>query len=265
MKSHGKMLLLLKLLTLFALEVSAFVPIVPSQVSLSSKAGRSSRVAIRQQSKLGLSFGTVLHQATSVLTPSLIASKILPVGAGIFALTNYHVKLQRTESQGKNATTWRSSQEETRVEWSLFVRETEGWLYAVQTLRNAITANTFLATTVLSLLTVITGKLWDTTLKEGGKLYPRMQFTALAVSLLRSAYEFLQSARLMTHAGFMFPVCKDKAVDDIMRKASVAQWLGLRWLYIGGTVMVWTIGGEVSFFLASLVMLRFFRAIDQAP
>jgi hypothetical protein len=271
MKSHGKMLLLLKLLTLVALEVSAFVPIVPSsQVSLSSKACSSSaarRRPRRHESKLDLSFGTAMHQATSVLTPSLIASKILPVGAGIFALTNYHVQLQRTESsQSKNnATSWRSAQAETRVEWAQHVRETKGWLYAIQTLRNAITANTFLATTVLSLLTVITGKLWDTTLKEGGKLYPRMQFTALAVSLLRSAYEFLQSARLMTHAGFMFPVCKDKAVDDIMRKASVAQWLGLRWLYIGGTVMVWTIGGEVSFFLASLVMVRFFRAIDQAP
>lgn len=192
-----------------------------------------------------------------------VPTKLLPVGAGIFALARYHTDLGRREDAG--AVTWRVSQAGTREEWSKYVRETEGWLYAVQTLRNAITTNTFLATTVLTLLTVITGRVWSTTLQVGS-LYERIQFTTVAVSMLRSAYEFLQSVRLMTHAGFMFPVVKEGTkVDNIMRKSSFSQWLGLRWLYIGGTMMVWTLGGEISFLIASLVMLRFFHIIDKAP
>jgi len=186
--------------------------------------------------------------------------KTAPVSVGVLSLLAYHKLLHRREMAGE--ATWRTSQADTRQTWARFVRKSEGWLYAVQTLRNAITANTFLATTVLSLLTVITGKLWTSSIK--GDPYQRLQFATVALSMLRSAYEFLQSARLMTHAGFMFPTVGEET-DEIMRKSTIAQWMGLRWLYIGGTFMVWILGGEKAFMVACLLMTRFFWNIDKAP
>jgi hypothetical protein len=247
--------------------------------------GTSSAAATSSSTQISLSLTAASGVTKALLTPRLICSKILPVVTGCGAMLFYHTDLQRREVQN-NVVTWRTAQADTRVAWSQHVRDTEGWLYAVQTLRNAITANTFLATTVLSLLTVITGKLWSTIAAATTKTaagstsaatmfsqhyYPRLQFATVALSMLRSAYEFLQSARLMTHAGFMFPVFKESTengtnkVDSILRKSSMAQWLGLRWLYIGGTMMVWTMAGEMPFLVTSVVMVRFFRTIDQAP
>ena len=86
------------------------------------------------------------------------------VTAAILLLTSYHVHLYRKEHAGRR--TWRSAQADTREAWAQYVRNTQDWTYAIQTLRNAITAQTFLATTVLSLLTVISGRLWDSTTKQ---------------------------------------------------------------------------------------------------
>jgi hypothetical protein len=83
--------------------------------------------------------------------------------------------------------------------------------------------------------------------------------------MLSSAYEFLQSARLMTHAGFMFPATKGDKVDLIMRKSENAQWLGLRWLYISLAVICWIVCGEGGLLASSLAMLQFFRKIDRVP
>jgi hypothetical protein len=187
----------------------------------------------------------------------------LCVAGGLAALIGYHIRLHRQEVvAGQDS--WRSRQAATRVAWSEFVLQSEGWLYAVQTLRNAITANTFLATTVLTLLTVISGKLWTTA--SLGCFYAKLQFASIVLCMLLSAYEFLQSARLMTHAGFMFPVVKsDKAVIDIMRKASIAQWLGLRWLYLSAAGIAWRTLGEAPFLAVSLALTVFFRYIDRVP
>lgn len=188
------------------------------------------------------------------------------VGSGAL-LTVYHLRLYLRDRNGDRS--WRSVQATTRERWSKHVRQTESWLYAIQTLRNAITAQTFLATTVLSLLTVISGRLWEI-LKQPSSGIARqtliVQFTSVAVSMLTSAYCFLQSARLMTHAGFMFPVNPSSTqVDRIMRKSENAQWLGLRCLYISGSLLSWIVGGSRTFFIASLLLTAFFRSIDQAP
>ena len=111
-----------------------------------------------------------LSRPSTHATLSTAASPAVPVSIGVLALVQYHRNLQKREDQGES--TWRTAQADTRADWASHVRETSGWLYAVQTLRNAITANTFLATTVLSLLTVITGKLWTTSVQ--GTLYQRL-------------------------------------------------------------------------------------------
>lgn len=190
--------------------------------------------------------------------------------SALIILIGYHVLLQRKEqaaarSGNNEETSWRVRQAATRVAWSNFVRSTEGWLYAIQTLRNAITANTFLATTVLTLLTVVSGKLWKSSNGLFIRIQKRFQFASVALCMLLSAFEFLQSARLMTHAGFMFPVVpKDQDVSDIMRKSSVAQWLGLRWLYSSVAMIVWTVAeSAVPFLVVAIALTLFFRRIDQ--
>jgi len=210
------------------------------------------------------------------LTPSIVTtslnSDVVDFAAVIFGcliLAVYHLQLYRLESQGEKRT-WRSTQADNREKWSSFVRKTEGWLYAVQTLRNAITAQTFLSTTVLSLLTVITGRLWEIIRKLDAKSdyrkYLIVQLTMVASSMLTSAYHFLQSARLMTHAGFMFPIDpKSTKVDRIMRKTQNAQWLGLRWLYLSAATISWVVGGPKIFLVSSLLLTTFFQKIDRVP
>jgi len=210
------------------------------------------------------------------ISPSAIAllpySGVVDFAAVIFGcltLAVYHLLLYRVETQG-NKRTWRSSQADNREEWSRFVRKTEGWLYAVQTLRNAITAQTFLSTTVLSLLTVITGRLWEIIRNLDGKSdyrkYLVTQLIMVASCMLTSAYHFLQSARLMTHAGFMFPLdTKTTKVDRIMRKTQNAQWLGLRFLYLSAAMISWVVGGPKIFLAASLLLTVFFQKIDRVP
>jgi hypothetical protein len=201
--------------------------------------------------------------------PAVVVSTGLLRGCTVFTaiaiLSGYHIDLHLRERAG--TPTWRSTQASTREQWSRYVRENQLWLYAIQTLRNAITANTFLATTVLSVLTVISGKLWEMVRQPGtvGRQRLIVQFTCVAVCMLTSAYQFLQGARLMTHAGFMFPVATGTNVDAIMRKSEISQWLGLRWLYVSLGMIIWTVGGERAFLLSSLALFQFFKSIDRVP
>lgn len=196
----------------------------------------------------------LLPSSKSVLVPS---KRVACVGGGIVSLAVYHLVLLTSKRPN-----WKTVQADTRHAWATHVHETEGWLYAVQTMRNAITACTFLSTTVLSLLTVITGKLLQQT---ESSIYGRLRFTILALTMLISAFEFLQSARLLTHAGFMFPVVASETVAVLLRKSSIAQWLGLRWLYLSVAGSVWLLAGEIPFLWTSLLLVVFFRSIDQAP
>lgn len=159
---------------------------------------------------------------------------VASLGAAIHAW--YHWQLCRREAAGH--ATWRGEMAANRAEWAGFVVETSGWLYAVQTLRNAITANTVLATAMLSLFSIVRTQIrqarftWRLLLQWGS-----VAWVITSLCLLRSAYEFLQSARLMTHAGFMFPTTAagEEAdgfptktdVEKLMVKSEMSQWAGL--------------------------------------
>lgn len=140
-------------------------------------------------------------------------------------------------------------------------------------MRNAITAQTFLASTVLTILTVVSGRMWDVVKVSVGWDRKRAvaQFVGVGVCLLLSAHEFLLSARFMTHAGFMFPVAgkdgtiPESAVDEVIGKSQSSQWLGLRMLYLGINTIVWILGGEYAFGVSSVVFWRFFASIDKPP
>ena len=139
------------------------------------------------------------------------------ISSSIAILSGYHINLFNKE-RNSSTKTWRQYQADTREDWSRHVRETEGWLYAIQSMRNAMVAQQFLATTVLSLLTLITGKMWDilrvTTIQWERRLLI-VQIVSISMPMLFSSYQFLQGVRLMTHAGFMFPVKNDTRVDNV--------------------------------------------------
>lgn len=172
----------------------------------------------------------------------------------------------------------------TRKIWSRHVLETEGYLYAVQALRNAITANTFLASTSITLFTFTAGY-FNQVLKQAASfdVVTVVQFTSMLALLLASAYSFSQSARLMTHATFMFPVvgkdndacnvhvsdCSEfltsETIEDTMMRSEDRQWLGLRYLYLAFSVVIWILGGEWAFLFTSTALTRFFAKIDGPP
>lgn len=196
-----------------------------------------------------------------------LATQIILISSSVLMLSVYHIYLMIQERSSKKKT-WRQYQADAREDWARHVRNEKGWLYAVQTLRNAITAQTFLATTTLSLLTLITGKLWDVLRNLARGSERRMltvQLISVALCMLSSAYYFLQGVRLMTHAGFMFPVSEGTKVDNMMRNTENCQWLGLRWMYISLGPIAWSVGGSRALFVVSLVLLIFFRQIDRQP
>jgi len=226
-----------------------------------------------------------------MLDPGIITAaastqgRAFAIAAGVGVHLNYLGQLKRKEAAG--VPIWSSTQAATRVAWAQHVFATSGWLYAIQTLRNAITANTFLASTMVSLFTFITGFLYQVLIKDF-QWRVLLQFSSVAALLLCSAYEFLQSARLMTHAGFMFPVAADDcapsdgagqlaslgprptrltqlAVEKVMYKSEITQWAGLRFLYLAVNASAWILGGEWVFCLACLLMTRFFVALDRPP
>lgn len=215
-----------------------------------------------------------LHALSNIVTGSTITnphlSTFLDVSfttSSVVLLVVYHLVLFEKE---KSKQTWRLYQASIREEWAIYVRDTEGWLYAIQSLRNAMTAQTFLASTVLSLLTLITGRLWEMLRTTTNKVERRlliMQTFSIAFTMLSSAYQFLQGVRLMTHVGFMFPVIKkdDLKVNKLMRKTEMCQWLGLRWCYISVAPIFWAVGGSRAFFLSSILLTIFFRIIDKLP
>lgn len=87
----------------------------------------------------------ITHLNASV-SPSV---NIALISSSIAILSGYHIDLFRAE-KNSNTKTWRQYQADTREDWARHVRETEGWLYAIQSMRNAMVAQQFLATTVLS-------------------------------------------------------------------------------------------------------------------
>lgn len=244
-------------------DVACFVP--SSKASILVQPWRNQLVPSKGTSTSVLSApAQSVSSITAAVPPKLQAVLVI---SSVMILTFYHINLFVKERLSKEKT-WRAYQAETREDWARHVRNTEGWLYAVQTLRNAITAQTFLATTVLSLLTLITGKLWDIlrTLSRGAeKRLLTVQLISVALTMLFSAYQFLQGVRLMTHAGFMFPVSEGTKVDNIMRRSQNCQWLGLRWMYLSLGPITWAVGGSRAFFVTSICLLQFFRKIDRKP
>mmetsp|Transcript_28686 Transcript_28686/g.60849 ORF Transcript_28686/g.60849 Transcript_28686/m.60849 type:complete len:275 (-) Transcript_28686:196-1020(-) len=209
----------------------------------------------------GRSATTQLH---AHLSPAV---NVALISSSVAILSGYHVNLLQKELN-EDTKTWRQYQADIREDWARHVRETEGWLYAIQSLRNAITAQTFLASTVLSLLTLITGRMWEILRATSDRWERRLltvQLANVSMFMLLSAYQFLQGARLMTHAGFMFPVVKDSRVDNIMRKTQNSQWLGLRWMYMSLAPISWVVGGSRAFFIVACLLFLFFRSIDKQP
>jgi uncharacterized membrane protein len=252
----------------------------------SSQAALALYANSNSNTQLKASAADLTDMTTSITSATVpIRIQVVLVISSFVFLAGYHIHLFWKENRGIKKT-WRQYQADIREDWSKHVRQTEGWLYAIQALRNAISAQTFLATTVLSLLTLITGKIWDIlrsteTIHVLERQLLTIQLACIALPMLFSAYQFLQGVRLMTHAGFMFPVYSNNnnnnnnsnsndnqdntKVDKIMRQTQNCQWLGLRLMYISLGPICWVVGGSRAFFISSIGLLQFFRSIDRQP
>ena len=125
---------------------------------------------------------------------------------------DYHRGLWKAETAGKPS--WVSAQARIRANWARYVvrgGSTETFLYASETLKNAIHSTTVLASTMSGLFTLVIGLL----LQAQQSLEAKARLAIVAMLLLCSAYEFLQSARLLTHVSFMFPIVnRNFAVEE---------------------------------------------------
>ena len=54
-------------------------------------------------------------------------------------------------------------------------------------------------------------------------------------------------------------------MDAMIRKSEIKQWLGLRYLYLSLSAIVWAMGGETMFLVSSVALVLFFRNIDLVP
>ena len=204
-------------------------------------------------------------------------SRAAALALAVATQARYHIVLAARERGG--AVSWKATQAEARRRWTRHVFATEGWLYAVQTLRNGISANTFLASTVLTLFTLSCGSFLGAAPARRSRV-ALAQIGAAGVCLLSSAYAFSQSARLMTHAGFMFPVAADcggeacgvddaalarDVVERVVVRSHKLQWVGWRALYLSAAVGAWVLGGEGAALAASLALAAFFAREDRCP
>mmetsp|Transcript_68383 Transcript_68383/g.154683 ORF Transcript_68383/g.154683 Transcript_68383/m.154683 type:complete len:251 (-) Transcript_68383:369-1121(-) len=189
------------------------------------------------------------------------ASAVIGGGVNLFL---YHRNLAVKEEKGIK--TWRKTLGDARRAWAQHVFEEKAWLYAIQALRNAITANTCLASLVLSLFTLLVGFVLS-------NRHYLVEFSPVVFLLLASAYKFSQSARIMNHAGFLFPVGSSEdgaliskgSVETLMMKSEYQQWLGLRYLYTATAFLLWPLVGEWAFLIGTFVFNKFFSVIDRPP
>jgi len=226
---------------------------------------------------ISLLFPTISPLALTPLSLSVIPQKTvytLKLGAAAVSaasMARYHYNLEMKPPEE----TWKGSQAEIRSKWAKHVFDNEEWLYAIQTLRNAITSNTFYASTVLSLFALGAGRAFQAvqtmrTVHDPKSHFMRGSFESLQgyrvatllLLLLGSAYKFAQAARTMTHAGFMFPTAPLPLLQKMMRKSENSQWGGLRYLYLSMGGVVWVIWGDLPFAVALFLLRRFFIKID---
>ena len=239
----------------------------------------------------GLSTANLSPRA-ALLGMRVSQARVVPVIGGAANLWRYHKLLASREANGE--ATWRRSLAVVRQEWAEYVFQEKAYLYAIQTMRNAITANTFLASTVLSLFSLVVGYVLSQSkyLSESSISLMTMillQFGPIMVLLLLSAFNFSQSARVMTHTGFLFPVAKPddsntssasrlgassttfnrpittKSVAALMYKSEIQQWTGLRCLYLATAFVTWPLAGSWAFFISTFAFTRFFNSIDRPP
>ncbi len=239
---------------------------------LRAQSALQSRVAVTPSASLLLRGGTLQAAQPLIRMVESPAARTVAVIVGVVVHIAYHASLIRREKLG--LPTWRTAQARTRLRWASLACSTTDPHYAMECLHNAIIASTFLASTMVTLFTFTLGFLAQKVWGNGASrlVVPMSAFSALVVC---SAYHFLQSARLCTHAGFMFPVASSTAepdafvtpatVERIMARSEGGQWGGLRFLYLAANSAVWVVAGEHAFLASCLAFVLFFSRIDKAP
>ena len=141
--------------------------------------------------------------------------------------------------------------------------------------------NQLFTSTAVSLFSLCVGFFYTVLKKQFGWLM-LLRCSLISSCLLLSAFNFSQSARQMTHCGFMFPVANGAGggsdfvtsdeVEKVMVTSENSQWAGLRFFYLAICSVVWLLAsgiaepaGEWGFLAACVGMRVFLGKIDRPP
>ncbi|KAG0556390.1 hypothetical protein KC19_11G050200 [Ceratodon purpureus] len=153
---------------------------------------------------------------------------------------------------------------------------------AVQTLRNSIMASTLLASTAITLSSIIGALVSSTsggsskTLKnfvygETGNITSTLKYLCLLLCFLFSFVCHVQSIRYASHASFLLsipvgdnaPGLTPEYVNQFIYRSQNFFSLGLRGYYFSFPLLLW-IFGPIPMFVCSVVMLFLLQTLDRA-
>ncbi|XP_048329488.1 uncharacterized protein LOC107418755 isoform X1 [Ziziphus jujuba] len=196
-------------------------------------------------------------------------SVLVPLGLFVFGI--YHVWLLVTILHNPRRTVI-GLNAESRHQWvfSMMTDPMKNGVLAIQTIRNNIMASTLLATTALTLSSLIgvfvssTGNSSDTPSQiiYGNKspVLLSVKYFSILLCFLVAFLCYVQSIRYFAHVSFLVTVPPSKGKNDPieyvarnLNRASLFWSLGLRAFYLSFPLFLW-IFGPIPMFLCSLIM-----------
>jgi len=173
--------------------------------------------------------------------------------------------------------TLQSQQSSIRAAWVAEMIESKNGLLGVQTLRNAMMATTFFASTtmllVLGALTLMAqghlGQSWTLLDPQGMQPAPLAQakVVLLLLILLLAFFCFISALRLFAHASISISATTTATAEHVTAQVDTAwryQGLGVRCYYFAAPILFWLFG-TLWLVLADLGALALMHAFDRAP
>lgn len=157
-------------------------------------------------------------------------------------------------------------------------------IVAVQTLRNSIMASTLLASTAITLSSIIAALVSSTTASGGtnkalrsfmygetGNITSTLKYLCLLLCFLFAFVCHVQSIRYATHASFLLsipvgdnaPGLTPEYVNEFIYRSQNFFTLGLRGYYFSFPLLLW-IFGPIPMFVCTIVMIFLLCSLDKA-
>ncbi|KAG0557211.1 hypothetical protein KC19_11G110500 [Ceratodon purpureus] len=213
---------------------------------------------------------------------SILDMVLVPLG--LLVLAAYHAHLW-FKLKSKPESTVIGVNHLNRQAWVINIMSDSGknGIVAVQTLRNSIMASTLLASTAITLSSVIAALVssttsggTDNTLRhfiygETGNITSTLKYLCLLLCFLFAFVCHVQSIRYANHASFLLsipvgdnaPGLTPEYVNEFIYMSQNFFTLGLRGYYLAFPLLLW-IFGPIPMFVCSIVMVFLLRTLDKA-